>query len=217
MTGSCRHTTGASWQIAQREPSEGTWAMDWTVKGIQERPPTAWAAPQRLWWDAGRAGLALQPPAAPSTGCGRRPVLAPRGLGTALQRSRRLASPIRPRRPGPRRAGWPWSSSLRWRRVDRWRAGAGRWRRAVNAAGGGPISAAPSRAAAALQSTERRWAAPASGPPRWAPAAPRAPQPSTGDTMRLSQGAKGKEQSACRTRTHGNTRRSEPLGGRSGG
>ena len=43
-----------------------------------------------------RAVLALQPPASASTGCGRRHVLAPRGLGNALQRTLRLASPICP-------------------------------------------------------------------------------------------------------------------------
>jgi hypothetical protein len=43
-----------------------------------------------------RAVLALQPPASASTGCGRRHMLAPRGLGNALQRTLRLASPIRP-------------------------------------------------------------------------------------------------------------------------
>ena len=64
--------------------------------------------------------------------------------GNALQRTLRLASPICPRRARrfpwrrlalalkrrtarPRRSGWPWSSSLRWRRVDRERAGEGQW------------------------------------------------------------------------------------------
>jgi ribosomal protein S27AE len=46
--------------------------------------------------NAVRAVLALQPPASASTSCGRCHVLAPRGLGNALQRSLRLASPIRP-------------------------------------------------------------------------------------------------------------------------
>ena len=49
-------------------------------------------------WNVVRAVLALQAPAAASTGCGRRHLLAPRGLGNALQRSLRLAAPIRPRR-----------------------------------------------------------------------------------------------------------------------
>ena len=40
-------TMGASWSMAEREPSEGLCAMYWTGKGLQERTPTAWAAPQR--------------------------------------------------------------------------------------------------------------------------------------------------------------------------
>ncbi len=84
--------------------------------------------PQRLLWDAVRAVLALQPPASASTSCGRRHFLAPGGLGNALKRTLRLASPIRP--PG----GLV---------VCRQRRGALLAARPVGAARGGPVRATP--------------------------------------------------------------------------
>ena len=53
---------------------------------------------------------------------GRR-VWPPVAAAPALQRRGALLAA----RPGPRRSGWPWSRSLRGRRVARWRAGAGQW------------------------------------------------------------------------------------------
>ena len=132
----------------------GTHAPDaWSYTGIFERavrspgpgsgprwPPKAalleWRGllPQRLLWDAVRAVLALQPPASASTGCGRRHFLAPRGLGNALKRSLRLASPIRPRRglsgvpPAPRRSARSTASLHGGRRTGQRRPG-GRARR----------------------------------------------------------------------------------------
>src|SRR5262249_55438122 len=65
-----RATMGASWPMAEREPSEGLCATYWTGKGLQERTPTAWAAPQHLWWAAGRAVRAVPPPARGGAGPG---------------------------------------------------------------------------------------------------------------------------------------------------
>ena len=47
------------------------------------------------------------------------------GTWEALASPRHI--PASRRAGGPRRSGLPGSSSLRWRRVDRWRAGQGQW------------------------------------------------------------------------------------------
>jgi len=54
-------------------------------------------------------------------------VCRPGGRARRFPWRRRLALALKRRDARPRRSGWPWSSSLRWRRVDRWRAGAGQW------------------------------------------------------------------------------------------
>ena len=51
-----------------------------------------------------------------------------RGVSPTLLCSARGTASLRgKRRTGPRRSGLPGSSSLRWRRVNRWRAGQGQW------------------------------------------------------------------------------------------
>jgi hypothetical protein len=86
------------------------------------------------------AGPTVMPPAVPSRPSRGRPPRAPQRRsppacgGTcpapapgALCSARGTACLRGERRTGPRRSGLPGSSSLRWRRVDRWRAGQGQW------------------------------------------------------------------------------------------
>jgi len=108
------------------------WGDGWWIRRINGllAPPRRPRPPQRTRRRPRRAHGAGGFPSAP---LGSRPVCAARGApvrpGGRARRcpGRRLVLALTRRDARQRRSGWPWSSSLRWRRVDRWRAGEGRW------------------------------------------------------------------------------------------
>ena len=87
-------------------------------------PPTSCGTPSRLPPSGEGGGLRYAPPRRGHGGL--------RGVSPTLLCSARGRASLRgERRTGPRRSGLPGSSSLRWRRVDRWRAGQGQWQAGV--------------------------------------------------------------------------------------
>jgi|GEM_PF-4604522 len=96
------------------------------------RPPAPSSVPRRRPRHAARQPLRCAARAAPlcsQPGPAARRAAArsalPRRAGAAVPRA--AAGLGKGRAARPRRAGWPWSSALRWQCVDRWRAGARQW------------------------------------------------------------------------------------------
>ena len=132
---------------AGQPPGEAPWRAPRRLPARTRRRGTRAGAPAVLPPAAARRWRATPRPRPRRPRQSRRPGSAARGRTARPCLWRRLALALTRRAARPRRPGWPWSRARRWRRVDRWRAGAGRWRRAVSAAVSGPVSAARRRTA----------------------------------------------------------------------